>query len=146
MPIAPQLPAILRRRIPVVAARRDHRHHPPTDQSISQGLAVIPAIGHQPRRSLAGASWRAGTPDGPRVQGRVLQRLDDITAPCITHGLGGPPRPTQQRLHPLGQWRHRSRQPPASCAGARLNAAARAARPWPAAGARPAQQRVPGAA
>jgi hypothetical protein len=97
MPIAPQLPAILRRRIPVVAARRDHRRHPPTGQSISQGLAVIPAIGHQPRRSLAGASWHAGTPDGPRVQGRVQEGA--FCWSCRVQGLL-PPEDPRHRPQP----------------------------------------------
>jgi len=85
MPSAPPLPAILMCCLPVVAASSENRPNPPTGQSISQGIAVIPAIGKQPLRSLTGSSWRAGTPDGPRVQDRFPE--GDRCRGCRVQGL-----------------------------------------------------------
>jgi hypothetical protein len=89
----------LRRGLLVGAASRDHRRHPPTGQSRPPGSAVIPAIGQQPLRSLAGASWRAGTPDGHRVQGRFP--AGDLGRGCRVQGLrpAEVPAPSTKTIH-----------------------------------------------
>jgi hypothetical protein len=61
--LAPPLPAILMRGVFVVTPGRDTRVDAAPSQARPQGMAVIPAIGDQPRGPLAGPTlsppfWR----------------------------------------------------------------------------------------
>jgi hypothetical protein len=69
-PIAPQLPAILMRRLRVVPSRRDDRLNAPTGQPGPQRIAIIAAVRDQTFRSLAGAAGFPWPADGDRVKGR----------------------------------------------------------------------------
>jgi hypothetical protein len=66
--IAPQLAAVLVRRVLVVPSRGDDRLDPPTGQAGPQGIAVIAPIGDQPLGPLAGPAGFPGTPDRDRVE------------------------------------------------------------------------------
>jgi hypothetical protein len=67
-PIPPQLTPILMGGPLMVAAGRDNRLDAAPGQAGTQRVAVIPAIGDQPLRPFAGASWLAWAPNCDGVE------------------------------------------------------------------------------
>lgn len=73
-PVAPQLPPVLVRRLPVVAPLRDNRLDVARDQQRPRRVGVVAAVGDQPLRLV----WSAVLPAPPLYLHRVERALEEL--------------------------------------------------------------------